>query len=87
MLYLHQYKLFWPWKLRETGCGDAEWIHIAQDRVQWQAVMAMIRNSDSLKSEEFLDQLSNDLRLNRNFCPTHLVIISTKFSQQKAMFS
>jgi len=55
MLYLHHYKLIRPWKLRETGCGDAEWIHIAQDRVQWQAVMAMIRNSGSLKGEEFLD--------------------------------
>jgi hypothetical protein len=55
MLYLYHYKQFWHWKLKETGCGDAEWIHTAQERVQWLAVMAMIRNLDSLKGEEFLD--------------------------------
>jgi hypothetical protein len=25
--------------LRETGCGDGRWIELAQDRVQWRALV------------------------------------------------
>jgi hypothetical protein len=25
--------------LRETGCGGMDWIHLAQDRDQWQALL------------------------------------------------
>jgi hypothetical protein len=30
--------------LKETGEGGADWIHLAQDRDQWQAVVNMVMN-------------------------------------------
>jgi hypothetical protein len=30
--------------LRETGWGGADWIHLAQDRGQWRAVMNAVMN-------------------------------------------
>jgi hypothetical protein len=30
--------------LRETGWGDVEWIHLAQDRDQWQALVNTVMN-------------------------------------------
>jgi hypothetical protein len=30
--------------LREIGCGGVEWIHLAQDRDQWQALMNAVMN-------------------------------------------
>jgi hypothetical protein len=45
----------WHWKLEDTGYGDVDWIHIAQDRDHWLAVMDMIRSLDSLKGEKYHD--------------------------------
>jgi len=28
--------------LRETGWEDAEWMHLVQDKAQWQAVVNMV---------------------------------------------
>jgi len=30
--------------LRETGINEANWIRLAQDRVQWWAFMSMVMN-------------------------------------------
>jgi hypothetical protein len=30
--------------LRETGCEDGEWMELAQDRVQWQALVLALFN-------------------------------------------
>ena len=30
--------------LREVGCGDIDWIDLAQDRDRWQAVMNVVLN-------------------------------------------
>jgi hypothetical protein len=35
-----------------------DWIHLAQDRDQWQALMNSNEPSGSIKGREFLDQLS-----------------------------
>ena len=30
--------------LREIGCEDGRWIELAQDRVQWQALVLVVLN-------------------------------------------
>jgi hypothetical protein len=30
--------------LRKTGCKGVDWIHLAQDRVQWQALVSTVMN-------------------------------------------
>jgi hypothetical protein len=30
--------------VRETGCEDGRWIELAQDRVQWRALVLMVLN-------------------------------------------
>jgi len=30
--------------LREIGCEDVDWIHLAQDRDQWHALVNMVMN-------------------------------------------
>jgi hypothetical protein len=30
--------------LREIECGDMDWIHLAQDRYQWRALVNMVMN-------------------------------------------
>jgi hypothetical protein len=30
--------------LRKKGWGDTDWIHLAQDRDQWQALVNMVMN-------------------------------------------
>jgi hypothetical protein len=41
--------------LRETGCEDVDWIHLAQNRDQWRVVV----NMGTIRGREILDQLSN----------------------------
>jgi hypothetical protein len=46
--------------LRETGIDGANWIQLAQDRVQWQAFVSMVMNLRFNKeSRLFFDKLSN----------------------------
>jgi hypothetical protein len=33
-----------PMDLTEMGWGDMDWIHMAQDRSQWQALVYMVMN-------------------------------------------
>jgi hypothetical protein len=45
--------------LRETGFGDVDWIHWAQDRDRWRALVSTAHEpSGSIKCGEFLDWLS-----------------------------
>jgi hypothetical protein len=30
--------------IRETGFGDVDWIHLAQDRERWRALVNMVMN-------------------------------------------
>jgi hypothetical protein len=43
--------------LREIGFGDVDWIHWAQDRDRWRALVNTVMNepSGSIKCGEFLD--------------------------------
>jgi hypothetical protein len=42
--------------LREIGFGDVDWIHWAQDRDRWRALVNMVMNLlGSIKCGEFLD--------------------------------
>jgi hypothetical protein len=42
--------------LREIGCKGVDWMHLAQDRYQWQAhVNVLSEPSGSIKGREFLD--------------------------------
>jgi len=36
--------------IKDTGCEDMEWIHLAQNRVQWQACKHSNKSSGSTKS-------------------------------------
>lgn len=36
-----------------------DWIHVAQDRVQWQPIVNTLLSSDPLKREEYLGDLNN----------------------------
>jgi hypothetical protein len=40
--------------LRKIGCEDVDWIHLAQDRAQWQAVVNTVMLG-SVRSGGFLD--------------------------------
>jgi hypothetical protein len=45
--------------LMEVGCEDMDYIHLAQDREQWLALMKTVMKSwDSEKGGEFIDQMS-----------------------------
>jgi hypothetical protein len=44
----------------ETGWKDVDWVHLAQDRDQWQDLVNTVgKTSDSIKHRELLDQLSD----------------------------
>jgi hypothetical protein len=40
--------------LTETGCGGVEWIHLAQDRDRWRAVVNVVMNLRVLASQSYL---------------------------------
>jgi hypothetical protein len=37
--------------LRETGCEDGRWMELAQDRVQWRALVLAVLNLRVLRPE------------------------------------
>jgi hypothetical protein len=41
--------------LKEIGSEDVDWIHVAQDRVQWQAPEHSTEPLGSIKGKKFLD--------------------------------
>jgi hypothetical protein len=46
--------------LRETGCENVDWIHLAENKDRWQALVNRELNlSDSVKWWKFLEWLSN----------------------------
>jgi hypothetical protein len=47
--------------LREIGIDGANWIRLAQDRVQWRAcVNTVIKPSGSIRKQDIFDKLSDD---------------------------
>jgi hypothetical protein len=46
--------------VKEIGWKVMDWMHLAQDRVQWQALVNTVMNlQSSIKGGEFLDLLSD----------------------------
>jgi hypothetical protein len=41
--------------LWEIGFGDVDWIHLAQDRDRWRALVNKVMRPDSIECGEFLD--------------------------------
>jgi len=41
--------------LRDVGRGGVDWMHLAQDRDQWQAPVNTVMNNGSIKGGEFLE--------------------------------
>jgi hypothetical protein len=41
--------------LKKTGCESEDWIHLAQDRDLWWALVNIAMNPHSIKCEEILD--------------------------------
>jgi hypothetical protein len=47
--------------LKEIGIDEANWIQLAQDRVQWRAcVNTVIKPSSSIRKQDFFDKLSDN---------------------------
>jgi hypothetical protein len=51
--------------LREIGCGDGRWIELAQDRVQWRALVLAVLNLRVLLPES---QLISEMDLRETGC-------------------
>jgi hypothetical protein len=46
--------------LRRTGCENADWINLAQDRILWRPLVNMINNPSGLtEGGQFLGRLRN----------------------------
>jgi hypothetical protein len=45
--------------LKEIGCDVVTWIHLAQDRGQWWALVNYNEPSGSIKCREYLEWLNN----------------------------
>jgi hypothetical protein len=61
--------------LREIGLKGVEFIHLAQDRDRWRALVMNLR-SVSVKDGEFLDQLSVLLASHEVLCSMELVFMN-----------
>jgi hypothetical protein len=52
--------------LREIGIDEANWIHLAQDRVQWQLFVNMIMNLRFHKESRLLFDKPNNINILKN---------------------
>ena len=43
--------------VREIGCEDGRWIELAQDRVQWQALVLVVMNLLAVLPEKYVNCL------------------------------
>jgi phenylalanine-4-hydroxylase len=60
--------------LTEIGFGDVDWIHLAQDRDRWRALVNTVMNLRvSKKCREFLDWLNVLLASQEGLCSMELV--------------
>jgi hypothetical protein len=59
-------KIILKWYINKLEGVD--WIHLAQDRNKWQALLKMVMNSCPIKGREFLGHL-NDYQLLKNSEP------------------
>jgi hypothetical protein len=56
--------------LREAGCGRIDWIHLAQDKDQWRALVnTVMKLPSSIKCSEVLEQLSDWRLLEKDSTP------------------
>ena len=53
--------------LQEVGCGDMDWIELAQDEDRWWALVNPVMGS--IKCGEFLDYLKTSWLLKRDSAP------------------
>jgi hypothetical protein len=59
--------------LRGIGWKNVDWMHLAHDRDQWQAVVNTVIPWVSVKGGEFFDWLSDYQLLNKNSAPWSLL--------------
>jgi hypothetical protein len=52
--------------LRETGCGNVEWIQLAQDKDRWQALVNTAMNLRVLARRSYLQLGDQELATARN---------------------
>jgi hypothetical protein len=48
------HRIILKWILKEIGYEDVDWIQLAQDRIEWQAVVNIIMNWVLLKAGKLL---------------------------------
>jgi hypothetical protein len=59
--------------LKEKECDDVQWIHLAQDRVQWQAVVNTITNFEFHKRWEIPSPAKQKLASQKGLCSKELL--------------
>jgi hypothetical protein len=68
-------RIILEWILKEIGCEGVDWIHLAQDREEWRAVVNAVKkkNSGFIKAGEYLNCLNHYYRLKQKSAEVYKV--------------